>query len=192
MNSSTSFLDKLFLALLMFVMMVVVMFPHLNPPANESDNLSDPPGNLVVNITWPEGRNDVDLWTLGPGEPRAVGYSNKGGVLWNLLRDDLGMSTDFLPENFENAFSRGVPDGRYWVNVHCYRCSVLPVPVKVEISLKSKKGNSKARITRILTTEVVLDYSGEEVTVVSFRIDKNKLLKGSLNHLYKPLRTASK
>jgi hypothetical protein len=182
----------LFLALLMFVIMVVVMLPHLNPPASSAEQLTDPPGNLVVNITWPEGTNDVDLWTLGPGEPGAVGYSNKGGKLWNLLRDDLGLTTDFLPGNFENAFSRGVPDGRYWVNLHCYRCSVLPVPVKVEISIKSKGGDGVLRITKIFNTEVVLDYSGEEVTVISFRMDKNKLLRGSLNHLYKPLRTASK
>ena len=49
-----------------FVVMIIWMFPFLNPPAQEDQ--ADPPGNVIVHITWPIGNNDVDLWVMGPGE----------------------------------------------------------------------------------------------------------------------------
>ena len=109
----TTFRDLLMIMLLGFVFMIIAMVPHLNPPATEDD--AEPPGNVIAHITWPEGNTDVDMWVTGPGELVPVGYSNKGGLLWNLLRDDLGHNgTDATDLNFENAFSRWItPDEQF-------------------------------------------------------------------------------
>jgi hypothetical protein len=101
--TGTVFRDFSMLMVLGFVAMVVWLLPHVNPPADSSE--ADPPGNVIVAITWPEGDTDIDLWVTGPGEIRPVGYSNKGGVLFNLLRDDLGHMPDATPLNYENAYS---------------------------------------------------------------------------------------
>ncbi|PDT79981.1 hypothetical protein CO676_30260 [Sinorhizobium sp. BJ1] len=114
----------------------VIMFvlPSINPPAAAKDPI-DIPGNLVATIVWPEGPTDVDLWVAGPSD-RAVGYSNKSGRIWSLLRDDLGTANDSTPINMESAFTRGLPDGEYVVNVRCFGCAGrVPVPVNVEIRL---------------------------------------------------------
>jgi hypothetical protein len=49
----------------------------------------------------------VDLWVQAPGDI-PVGYSNKGGLIMNLLRDDLG-TNDPTPLLYENQYSHGVP-----------------------------------------------------------------------------------
>jgi hypothetical protein len=53
---------------------------------------------------------DVDLWVEAPGD-RPVGYSNKSGQIFSLLRDDLGKSQDITDFNYEIAYSRGMPAG---------------------------------------------------------------------------------
>ncbi len=184
------FQDKLFLLMMGFAAMVYMMLPHLNPPANE-DN-AEPPGNVIVHITWPEGDTDVDLWVTGPGEPVPVGYSNKGGLLWNLLRDDLGNQIDATDINYENAFTRGIIPGEYVVNVHCFRCPILPVPVEVEVSVKGETENGgKIPLKVIATTQVVLHQQGEELTAFRFILNRDGTLEsGSLNHVFRELRAA--
>lgn len=186
----TTFRDLLMLMLLGFVFMIVAMVPHLNPPATE-DN-TEPPGNVIAHITWPEGNTDVDLWITGPGEVRPVGYSNKGGLLWNLLRDDLGTSPDATPLNYENAYTRGITPGEYVINVHCYRCPVLPVPVDVEVSVKRDNGNgAKTPLKIIATTRATLHQNGEELTAIRFKLTKDgELVPNSVNHVFQQLRAA--
>lgn len=182
----TTFRDLLMIMLLGFVFMIVAMVPHLHPPATQDGK--EPPGNVIASITWPEGDTDVDLWVTGPGEVNPVGYSNKGGLLWNLLRDDLGTSPDATPLNYENAYTRGITPGEYVINVHCYRCPVLPVPVDVEISVKNSNSD-KGGMKIIATTRVVLHEDGEEATAIRFKLtEKGELVKGSVNHVFRPLR----
>ena len=184
----TTFRDLLMIMLLGFVFMIIAMVPHLNPPATEDD--SEPPGNVIAHITWPKGNTDVDMWVTGPGEIVPVGYSNKGGLLWNLLRDDLGDGADATDINYENAYTRGITPGEYIINVHCYRCPILPVPVDVEVSVKREGSNgAKTPIEIIATTQVVLHQGGEELTAIRFKLDKNgKLEEGSMNHVFRQLR----
>lgn len=185
--NSTIFRDVLLLLLLGFVAMVVWMLPHLNPPALEFD--TEAPGNVIAHIVWPEGNTDVDMWVTGPGEAQPVGYSNKGGLLWNLLRDDLGTMPDATPLNYENAYTRGIVPGEYVVNVHCYRCPVLPVPVQVEVSIQTDDGD-KSSMRIIATTSVTLGLDGEERTALRFRLTREgELVAGSMNHVFRPLRT---
>ena len=75
----------------------------------------------MVEANWPpELDSDVDLWVQAPGDV-PVGYSNKGGAVFNLLRDDLGQQLDLSGLNYETAYSRGIVPGEYTVNLHLYR-----------------------------------------------------------------------
>lgn len=148
-----------------------------------------PPGNVTVFITWPPGDNDVDLWVMGPGEQRPVGYSNKGGLLWNLLRDDLGTPMDNSDVNMESAYSRGSPAGEYIVNLHCFRCKAFPQKVQVEVGLNDGKGAGNVVIA---TATVSLMANGQERTAVRFKIDANgKFVPGSIHAVFKALRSAT-
>lgn len=181
--------DMLAIAVIMLLVMVIWMMPHLNPKAR--DDGAEPPGNLIVHVSWPRGDTDVDVWLTGPGERRPVGYSNLSGTLWNLLRDDRGDEEDNTRLNYENAYTRGIVAGEYVVNVHCYDCKKLPVPVVVEVSIKVPGANGKGGIRRLITTTVTLHTAKQEVTAVRFRLTKDgRVVKGSVNRVYKPLHNA--
>ena len=75
----------------------------------------------MVEANWPPDMDsDVDLWVQAPGD-MPVGYSNKGGAVFNLLRDDLGQQLDLSGLNYESSYSRGIVPGEYTVNLHLYR-----------------------------------------------------------------------
>ena len=128
-SGDTVFRDVILLALSGFVAVVLILLPHLHPPVEAKE--APPPGNVVIEINWPsEIDADVDLWIEAPGD-RPVGYSNKGGRVFNLLRDDLGQFRDLTDVNYEVAYSRGIVEGEYTINLHLYRnkSAILPVPV---------------------------------------------------------------
>ena len=58
-NSGTVFRDTIMLALAGFVSLVVLLLPFINPPAETESTKSDPPGNVIIEVFWPEDR-DVD------------------------------------------------------------------------------------------------------------------------------------
>jgi hypothetical protein len=100
-EGGTVFRDVIMLALAGFVAMVVLLLPHLNPPGKAEEDHTAPPGNVIVEVTWPDAVDaDIDLWVEAPGD-RPVGYSNKGGAIFNLLRDDLGKRADVTGLNYE-------------------------------------------------------------------------------------------
>ena len=189
--SGTVFRDVVMLALVGFVAIVVMLLPHLNPPgAKTADNMT-PPGNVIVEIRWPDEIDaDVDLWVQAPGDV-PVGYSNKGGAVFNLLRDDLGNRVDVTGLNYETSYSRGIQPGEYTVNLHLYRnpSGVFPVPVTVVTSVKR---NAKDTARQLLASEVLLVSEGEELTVYRFDLSEDgDLVAGSVHSLYKALRTWS-
>lgn len=184
---SILFRDVLFLMVLVLYTVLWIILPYFNPPAEEQ--AAQPPGNVMVSITWPDGDTDVDLWITGPGEIRPVGYSNKGGVLFDLLRDDLGTLPDITGLNYENAYSRGITPGEFIVNVHCYRCPKVPVPVAVEVSVNTGE-NGKTGMQRIAVTKTILDRQGQEKTALRFKLDATgALVPNSLNSVFRPLRS---
>jgi hypothetical protein len=187
----TVFRDVVMLALVGFVAIVVMLLPHLNPPgAKTADNMT-PPGNVIVEIRWPDEIDaDVDLWVQAPRDV-PVGYSNKGGAIFNLLRDDLGNRVDVTGLNYETSYSRGIQPGEYTVNLHLYRnpSGVSPIPVTVVTSVKR---NAKETARQLLASEVLLVNEGEEVTVYRFGLrEDGDLVAGSVHSLYKALRTGS-
>jgi len=187
-GSNTVFRDVIFLALAGFVAVVLLLLPHLNPPATANEG-TRAPGNVIVELNWPsEIDADVDLWVEAPGDV-PVGYSNKGGTIFNLLRDDLGKQADVTDINYEVSYSRGVPAGEYIVNVHLYRdmSGQLPLPATVVVSVKA---SSDVAAKRILSSKVTLTHQGQETTVFRFTLDdQGNLVPGSVYDLPKALRS---
>ena len=187
-TEGTVFRDLIMLTLLGFVMMVILMIPHLNPPAAEEDMRAA--GNVVIEARWDDDLpNDVDLWVQGPGDD-PVGYSRKSGRVFDLLRDDLGRTGDDTPLNYEFAFSRGAPAGEYTVNLHHYSAKTGPEPIRVRVTV-SRRHPETGAMTRIADREVILGRTGQEMTVVRFRLDADaNLVPGSLHALPRMLRSA--
>lgn len=187
----TTFRDMITLALAGFVCILILVIPFITEKAKQKEG-SPEPGNVIVEARWPDEINaDVDMWVKAPGDI-PVGYSNKSGVIFNLLRDDLGTQADPTKLNYEIAYSRGLPPGEYIVNVHLYRNSVNVYPVKVVVAV-SAKSDPKTSAKQIVSTEVELTYEGQEYTALRFKLDEQgNLVKGSLNNLSIPLRSGGK
>jgi hypothetical protein len=183
------FRDLITLALCGFVVCVVLIMPHINPPVTKTAENTDPPGNVIVEVRWPdELDSDVDLWVEAPGDV-PVGYSNKGGVVFNLLRDDLGKRADATGMNYEVSYSRGIMPGEYTVNLHLYRnvTGVFPIPVTVVTSVKK---SSKESARQLLASNIELGREGEELTVYRFRLSEDgDLVPGSVHSVQRNLRS---
>ena len=188
----TVFRDVVMLALVGFVALVLMLLPHLNPPGAKTADDTTPPGNVLVEVRWPDEIDaDVDLWVQAPGDV-PVGYSNKGGAVFNLLRDDLGSRADVTGLNYETSYSRGILPGEYTVNLHLNRnpSKAYPVPATVVTSVK-RSADHAAR--QLLASKVLLVREGEELTVYRFRLNESgTLVAGSVHSLDKPLRVGSK
>jgi hypothetical protein len=153
------------------------------------DQRHHPPGAIIVDLQWDNSVDaDVDLWVEAPGDV-PVGYSNKAGMIFNLLRDDLGHSGDPNSMNYEVAYGRGRWAGEYTVNAHLYRSADhrFPIKVKARVQMQTPEG-----LVRNLTQSTIdLTYIGQESTVFRFRLDdRGELVDGSLNRLHKELRSA--
>ncbi len=188
-SGATVFRDVIMLALVGFVTLVLLLLPHLNPRAIAEDSIHSP-GNVIVELRWADELDaDIDLWVQAPGDV-PVGYSNKGGAVFNLLRDDLGHTADLTGLNYEFSYSRGVPAGEYTVNVHLFRnrVDVYPVLVTVVVSVKNAVNESAQQI---LSTELKLAREDEELTAFRFKLDESgRLISGSVHNLPRPLRVA--
>jgi hypothetical protein len=188
-ETGTVFRDVIMLALAGFVAMVILLLPHINPAGKAAEENTQPPGNVIVEVRWPdELDSDVDLWVEAPGDV-PVGYSNKGGVIFNLLRDDLGRRADATGMNYEVSYSRGIVAGEYTVNVHLYRntAGVFPIPVTIVTSVK-KSAKESAR--QLLASNIELGREGEELTVYRFKLsEEGDLVPGSVHSLQRKLRS---
>ena len=186
------FRDVILLALTGFISMVVLLIPFVNPPTEE-ESASTPPGNVIIELFWDDKRDvDIDLWVQAPNDI-PVGYSNKGGLFFNLLRDDLGIYKDNSPVNYEVSYSRGISDGVYIANVHLYREDKAPFkPIIAELLVSVVDPDSNKR-KQILKTSKKIEEIGKEITVFQFELDKKgRLNKNSINNTYVMLRSGNK
>ena len=191
-NSNVVFRDIILLTLTGFISMVVLLLPFINPPTEKSDT-SSPPGNVIVELFWDDNRDvDIDLWVKAPGDI-PVGYSNQGGLFFNLLRDDLGKYKDNTPVNYEVSYSRGISEGIYVTNLHLYREDNSPFqPINAKLVVSIVHPDTKER-KQILKSEKVLKDVGNEITVFQFALDKKgNLDKNSLNNNFVKLRSGNK
>jgi hypothetical protein len=187
--NGTVFRDVITLALCGFVAVVILLLPHLNPKQEaQAAVASTVPGNVMVEARWADELDtDVDLWVQAPGDV-PVGYSHKSGLIFNLLRDDLGRNADPTQLNYEVSYSRGVPPGEYAVNLHMYRNKSKVSPVKVTVVTSVKKPNAESA-KQILTSSIDLMAENQETTVYRFKLtEAGELVPGSVNSLPKPLR----
>ncbi|MBY5553702.1 hypothetical protein HFO57_08860 [Rhizobium leguminosarum] len=159
---------------------IMFILPSVNPASTEQQ--LSPPGNLIASITWPAGEDDVDLW-VSYADDFAVGYSNKSATIWSLLRDDLGNKNDTTPINMESAFTRGLPDGEYAVNVRCYSCTTVPMPVSVEVRLAD--GGT------VWSGQVDILKNGQERTAIRFRVADGQVVADSANSVFKQMKRKS-
>ncbi len=184
---------------LAFVILAVMALPFVQPLQKKPDAKTEEvksAGDMMVEIHWPDKVDiDIDLWVKSPDDERPVGYSNRAGKTFNLLRDDLGKSNDTTDRNFEMAYARGLPEGEYVINLHYFADrepgGIHEVPVDVVISTKNNGPDKLAGgMKQIIIRKAVLRVLGEEITVVRFTLDKNgELVKDSVNDFYQELRS---
>ena len=166
----------------MLIALFVVALALMADPKTELQANSDRPiCHLAVDMQWKDrDLSDVDLWVKAPGD-RPVGYSAREGVVFNLVRDDLGGYMDITSLNSERACARGLPEGEWIVNTHLYSArSPLPLSITITVSLVNP---SSAFMEEIISRTIQLKYSGEEVTAVRFKIKDGKLVNGSQNEI---------
>lgn len=152
---------------------IVFILPHMNEPKKNEEESSRSRGNVRVEVWWPDEMDvDIDLWSQGPGDT-PVGYSNKTGRLFSLVRDDLGFYNDMSGHNYEVSFTRGYPDGDYIINIHWYsnNSSESEVPVKCLVTArKEDTQNSKTPPEKVIQRTMLLTNVGHEATVVIFKV----------------------
>jgi hypothetical protein len=170
---------------------IIIMLALLVNPIAKKAEAEKASGNIRVEIIWPNEINaDVDLWCKAPGDV-PVGYSNKGGTIFNLVRDDLGFPNDVTNMNYEVMFGRGSPPGEYICNVHLYSNSskVLPIPVKMVVTYnRMVQGEAETRQTLVADTE--LTTVGQETTMIRWKMDDNhNLVADSVNSVQHPIRS---
>lgn len=186
-GTETVYRDVIFLALVGFVAMVIMLLPYIKRSSEEAQD-HKAPGNVIIEMHWPQDMPfDVDLWVKAPGEP-PVGFWNQGGIVFNLLRDDLGDEGDATKQNYEVTYSRGIPAGEYTINVHMYGPlpSGIVIPVTVVVSTRQEFSHTR----QLLKTVVHLDRRNQEETAFNFRLTaEGDLIKDSVSTLRRPLIT---
>jgi hypothetical protein len=160
--------------------LVVLVLAQINPVAKNQESLP-PPGTIAVLACWPPGPVDVDLWVSDPKDTKSVGYSRKSGLVWSLLRDDMGIVNDDSPINCESAFARSTPAGEYVVNIHGYSIPGDLVTVHIEVALNGA-----------FLTKADMDVRArQERTVIRFKLDgEGNLVPNSENRVFKAIRSA--
>jgi hypothetical protein len=161
---NVSFRDMLFLLVFAYLVIGAVALAHVAKKDEEQNKGQAPPGNIIVEMFWDKAIDaDVDLWVQGPGDV-PVGYSNKSGMIFNLVRDDLGKSGDPNSMNYEVSYGRGHWPGEYVVNAMLYRSRdhKFPVPAQIKVSLQNQQG----QVRQALQSNVELTFEGQETTCV--------------------------
>ena len=185
-QADTIFRDVTLLALSGFISIVILLLPWLNFQAKDIE-IKEPVGSVIFELFWSEKIDaDLDLWVQGPDDS-AVGYAHPSGQVFNLLRDDRGLTADHTPLNYEISFTRGILTGEYQANVHLFKHSKNKTPIEATI-IASLVTPDRGYRKEILGKKVVLKIEGKEKTVLRFKLDNNfKIVEGSVNNLRKSL-----
>ncbi len=171
--------------ILVLIVLLALIFQLVSLKKVEEQAINSP-GDVIVQLYWENGsKTDMDLWVEAPGD-KPVGYSNKSGTFFNLLRDDLGSSNDITGLNEEVAFSRGLPDGEYTINVHSYSPSgQYPVRAMVKVMVRQGPG----QLVEVYHGDHIFNGPNQEWTYVRFKIKGGFTVPGQ-NFVQKPLREA--
>ena len=178
-------MTQLFMAM---VILLYIVLAFINIPEELKDVAPPPQGSMSVELYWPNDMDtDVDLWVRAEADMIPVGYSNKGGPLFNLLRDDLGGTFDISSVNQEISYSRGLPDGEYVINAHLFnlKSGHLPVPIRVVVTAKVKDTDG---YTQLFTISGELKFFGEEKTMARFKMKDGVFVPESMSTAHVSIR----
>lgn len=196
-NSSTSFIDFLFILLIGFVSLFIIAFLLINPIAKEG--IIDPKSQVMIMVEWPKRSIvDIDTWIRGP-DGTVVSYQKKDGKYIVLERDDLGDANDSVIvdgklvtvfRNVEMAMINQLIPGEYVVNLHNYSSATkqelveankeeYPTPVSIRIMQLDP-------FKIIYETAVTLKFRDEK-TVLTFRVNDDKLIHDKRTDVEIPL-----
>src|ERR1700752_876354 len=180
---NVSFRDMLFLLVFAYLVIGAVALAHVRKKQEDVSGAT-PPGSVIVDIKWDDKIDaDVDLWVQAPGDV-PVGYSNKSGMIFNLVRDDLGKGGDPNSMNYEVSYGRGRWPGEYVVNAMLYRSRDEKYPISAQI--KVSQNNEQGQVRQVLQSNVELTFEGQETTVFRFRLDeKGEFIADSMNRIRK-------
>lgn len=169
---------------------VYILLPLIADPLEKSDEAPAPQGNLIIELYWPDDiDSDIDLWAMAEADGMPVGYSNKGGPIFNLLRDDLGRTADISGRNQEIMYSRGIPDGLYVVNAHLFSPKGAKVPIPVKLIVAAKKDDA-SDYKQLFVVNAELLFYGHERTLARFVMKDGELVPDSYDSIDTPLRAA--
>ena len=177
-SMSIVFRDLLILLALLMLILVVLLIPLINIEEEEKQTeIEKAAGDMIAEIVWDANSPaDIDLWSDAPNGEK-IGYSIPYGKIFNLVRDDLGRDVDFSGLNYEFAFSRGIPDGRYRFSIVYYSDNGQGnTPVDVRVSIRYRRGRLMIVIYEGVLT---LDYPGQEKGVITFDMQDKELVQGS-------------
>ena len=185
-QADTIFRDITLLALSGFISIVILLLPWLNFQIKDIE-IKEPVGSMIFELFWSEKIDaDLDLWVRGPHDT-AVGYAQPSGQVFNLLRDDRGLTADHTPLNYEISFTRGILIGEYQANVHLFKHNKSKTPIEATI-IASLVTPDRGYRKELLGRKVILNVEGKEKTVLRFKLDNNfKIVEGSVNNLRKSL-----
>ena len=185
-QSNTVFRDVTLLALSGFVAIVLLLLPWLNLKT-KSEVIKEPVGSVIIELFWNDDIDaDLDLWVQGPNDG-PVGFAKPSGLVFNLLRDDRGLTGDYTPLNYEISFTRGIVAGEYQANVHLFKHNKNKSKIQAMVSASLVTPDRDYR-KQILEKNIYIYKEGNEKTVLRFKLDNNfKLVSGSVNSLRKSL-----
>lgn len=163
------------------IFMFVALIPH-----KDSDGKGQRAGTMCFELYWSDAINeDIDMWVKGPdGIP--IGYNNKNGVQFDLLRDDLGFQLDLSGKNAEITCARQVVPGSYTMNAYWFADHNTPPMtggVDVEGYLSIELDNSEKNTKRQeIKMHAHIDFATHEVTTMQFIIgDDLGIVASSVN-----------
>lgn len=177
------FRDLIFITLFVFITIVFMLLPYVNPVGEDNKYDIEQPGQMMIELIWPPEKSvDVDLIVRDPfGE--VVFFRNQTTQVFSLLRDDRGDLNDHTGLNFEQVFSRRLPDGQYTVNAIVYSLgsSSLPVEVYLNVSIRDFESFSNRSETVIQHSDTIRSLR-EEITLVRFLVINGSILSSSISH----------
>lgn len=163
-------------AVIALVFLLMALLPHNPSKGEDNDATIRAQGELVFTMVWPPELDiDIDLWVEHPSSKRPIGWSNKGDVYCDLLRDDLGARgiKDPVQINYEQVQCRALEVGEYIVTAHYFGGDGSDSDVPVTVETRFVKGSNSV-VADVFS--VVLAYRSDYKTVTSFIIDGEGML----------------
>jgi len=170
------------------IIIIFILIQFIGEEKQDEESLNQ--GTLMVELFWDDSlETDIDLWVKAPHDI-PVGYSNKGGLVFNLLRDDLGeeewkRDRDLSGRNMEIAVARSAPPGHYIVNVHLYDLDGAEFPVAFRIIVSKQRRSKDAGIKQLFSVDGEFRSVSEERTAVQFELDESgHVIPDSIHHAF--------